>query len=119
MKKDIASIIKEQFDCKEADELFTAKGELRAKFCKIIYSAWRGHKVHFRWVGTASRKTLDRNSYDYYEEFCRILGLEYETGNDAPRHGMAGYFIKTTEDGRRRLSEIEKACGWDIEKFIF
>lgn len=36
------------------------------------------------------------------------LGIDYETGNDAPRGGKNGYFVKLTAKGRRQVRDYNK-----------
>ena len=51
-------------------------------------------------------QTFISQSYDMKHE--SILGIDYETGNDAPRGGMNGYFVKLTEKGKRQVKDFSK-----------
>ena len=38
-------------------------------------------------------------------EGLRLIGIDFATGNDAPRHGMDGQYIELTPKGRRQVKE--------------
>lgn len=45
---------------------------------------------------------------DYISTALRFLGIDYETGNDAPRGGYSGYFVKLTKKGIEQTKEFRK-----------
>ena len=47
--------------------------------------------------------------------FCDKLGIDYELGNDAPRGGKEGDFIKLTAKGKRQVAEWVKAKKAEID----
>jgi hypothetical protein len=39
------------------------------------------------------------------ERYLRFWGVDFETGNDAPRGGKEGYYVKLTTKGKRQVAD--------------
>ena len=37
----------------------------------------------------------------------KVLGIDYTTGNDAPRSGAEGFYIELTAKGKRQVKEFQ------------
>ena len=49
---------------------------------------------------------------DYISTALKMLGVDFETGNDAPRGGHSGYFVRLTKKG------IEQTKEWRSERLF-
>ena len=83
--------------------LYTKQGKLRSNIQKAIDSIY-GTKIYTdQWVGSGRRKNLQSIRGNVIE-LLGTLNLKYKTGNDAPRMGQEGNFIKISS---RALSKIK------------
>lgn len=86
-------------------KLYTKSGHLACKYKEVmdllLHPEWDLRPVF--WVDKG------RTLYDHHaniEEGLRLLGIDFETGNDAPRDGKNGYYIKLTAKGKRQVKEF-------------
>lgn len=65
---------------------------------EIKYNAERNYKYFIlrpiQKVGSGRYSQYSKNHSDQYEKYLKELGLEFEEGNDAPKGGRLGDFIK-------------------------
>lgn len=88
--------------------LFTKTGVLAAKYEKVISFLIRGGRVHpFRWTYSGYRHKLIGDD-KHYTDALTAIGIDYTTGNDAPRGGANGFFIELTAKGKRQVAEWVK-----------
>ena len=98
----------ENISAKKRSNILTAKGELKSQFKKAIVQImyekhnnvhtgeYRGSGRHIRFV-------------DFTFEIKFLLdafGFKYSTGNDAPRGGQQGYYIKMSSTAYSTLINI-------------
>lgn len=90
--------------------LCTKKGEIRKKYINVLQEladypeqTWR--PVH--WCGYGRYIYLYDHMCDYVEVFD-ALGLKYERGNDTPRRGQGGCYIRLTPYGIKQIAEWSK-----------
>lgn len=85
--------------------LYTKSGHLACKYEEVmdllLHPEWVRRPV--LWVDKG--RTL-RDHHANIEEGLRLLGIDFETGNDAPRGGKEGYFIKLTAKGKRQVKDF-------------
>lgn len=60
---------------------------------------WSKSKGHFGLRGTADR--------DRMLALLTAAGVDFETGNDAPKGGLSGYYIRLTKKGLSQLKGID------------
>lgn len=89
--------------------LFTKKGTLHSRYINPIGLLKHPDTVARprKWNRNGSHMTLVDSSHNYVYVLT-VLGIDYETGNDAPRCGAEGYYIKLTKKGRNQVRDFAK-----------
>ena len=87
--------------------IFTAKGDKRQLFYSlqqwILYKSKDGKIYINQWV---SKRNLKSVAYDL-RKICAVFNIEIlEEGNDAPRGGAEGQFIKVSEKNFKKLISL-------------
>lgn len=59
------------------------------------YHHWSRNGYRYSLVGD--------NHFERFRQFCRLLGLIYYVGNDAPHSGAEGDYVYFPESSRRKL----------------
>lgn len=92
---------------KQKDYLYTKKGELRSNV-KRAQGVYYG-KGLFRPVQTGHRggRGTVRDVTSDVLGVINILGYKYKTGNDAPRGGKSGDFIKISSLAGDRIKKLK------------
>lgn len=85
--------------------LYTKSGTLARKYEDVIYLLKNPGKV-MRPIYWCDRGRSLHDSHENLEHGLAVLGVDYTTGNDAPRGGMNGYFVKLTAKGKRQVREF-------------
>lgn len=67
------------------------------------------------WRGNGRHISLSDCRYYAAINFCDKLRIDYELGNDAPRGGKEGDYVKLTEKGKRQVAEWVKAKKAEID----
>lgn len=91
--------------------LYTKKGTLASKYGVVMFLLENPNYVSrpVRWHNAGrGRYQLEDHSYNI-EHALTLLGVSYETGNDAPRGGKEGYYIRLTPKGKRQVKEYAAA----------
>lgn len=90
--------------------LYTKKGTLAAKYCGVIYMITSKNPIVYpcRWHRNGGRYQLEDKSRNYIDGL-ELLGISYETGNDSPRGGKEGYYIRLTAKGKRQVKNYATA----------
>lgn len=86
-------------------KLYTTKGKLKQRYDKVIYWLLTDcNKVIYpcHW-GNGWRKLIDNS--DQYISALNLLGIDFEEGNDAPKGGAEGYFIRLTAKGKQQIRD--------------
>lgn len=79
-------------------------GDVKEKYVKLLNKLETGKKVfHLKyWTGTNRHRTLVDTDYYNMITLLKELGIKYELGNDAPKGGVTGDFIKIKSDKRNK-----------------
>lgn len=88
-----------------AKNLYTTKGKLKQRYDKVIYWLLTDcNKVIYpcHWDNGWS-KLIDNS--EQYLTALNLLGIDFEEGNDAPKGGSEGYFIRLTAKGKRQIKD--------------
>ncbi len=103
--KDVAMmILGESIDGKKLHKLYNLKNWNSY----VIKSAEKGKYIFYTTTLQKARKNY------YYEEdsipsdVCNAFGIEFMNGNDAPRGGALGDYVKITKKGKIRLNALRK-----------
>ena len=98
---------KETLQARIKKHLYTKGGKLAKKYEDVIYLLNNPERVmrpiYWRYKG----RTLHDNSANL-EWGLHALCIDYTTGNDAPRGGKNGYYVKLTAKGRRQVADYNK-----------
>jgi len=93
---------------KDASRLLTTKSGRVKKYFIDALAAVRieDRKVYYnRWTIRGGRGNL--KSYDtYIKLYCNIMGYKYTEGNDAPRGGAEGAYLKLDVRALRSLGRV-------------
>lgn len=85
-------------------KLTAKKGNIQVKFEKAINFLTYPERVHpYSWSGSARHMKLQGD--DYIREAMDLIGIDYTTGNDAPRGGAEGRYIELTKKGLQQSKE--------------
>lgn len=93
---------------KRLQALTTKEGKLRARYSRALWKLLTYPQVKIyprQWMQNGRHSELLDYSASYIE-FFDALRLSYTTGNDAPRGGQTGYFIKLTPEALRKLPDF-------------
>lgn len=91
--------------------------EILQKFVDVIYSikstiSINGtYRFHFKsWRGRGRNISLSDCEHRNCEDLFSALGIAYNTGNDAPRGGVAGDFIEVSDGKSAKKLDTFIAC---------
>lgn len=100
---------KETLENRIKAKLYTKAGKLAAKYGNLdkclMDGIWHGKT----YSGSGRYCTLSNGDHYAIIEALRLLGIDYETGNDAPRGGGIGDFVALTAKGKRQVKEYADA----------
>lgn len=93
-----------------ASRLTTKGGVLRKKYEPIwLFILHAGTRYHGKtWRRSGRHVTLEDSRHRALREALDLLGLDYATGNDAPRGGAEGDYIELTPKGLRQTRELRE-----------
>ena len=86
---------------------YTKGGKLAKKYEDVIELLNNPERVMRPIYWGYKGRTLHDNSANL-EWGLYALGIDYTTGNDAPRGGKNGYYVKLTAKGRRQVAGYNK-----------
>lgn len=99
---------RETIEKRIAEHLMTKKGELMKKYSEPLW--WlknSGNRTYpRRWHKSGRHLNLEDKTKDF-TEMLKYLGIDYTTGNDAPRGGAEGFYIELTPKGLRQVKEFQ------------
>lgn len=98
---------KEILQARIKKHLYTKGGKLARKYEDVITLLNNPERIMRPIYWGYKGRTLHDNSANL-EWGLHALGIDYTTGNDAPRGGKNGYFVKLTAKGRRQVREYNK-----------
>lgn len=94
--------------------LCTTKGVLQCKYYMIEDLLIKGKFYGKHYRGHGRFVTLSDCGYYNAIQALKLLGIDYTTGNDAPRGGKTGDFVQLTAKGQRQVAEWVKARNAEI-----
>lgn len=86
----------------------TQKGALKARYAGAVDFVLSGRTVLHGKRWSSRGQSLSTNANDRLWELLDLLGVDYVTGNDAPRGGVEGDYIKLTDKGQKQVAELVK-----------
>lgn len=86
-----------------AERLSRKDGQIKKKYSKVIFRLFDGEKIRKEWRGRGRSITLSDSDYWAALEIAGALNLSVLTGNDAPKGGKNGDFVRLTETGRGQV----------------
>ena len=98
---------KETLERRISANLLTKTGTIKVKYQLVIDLLKNPSRIlrPTQWRTPHSRHwSLSDKSSDI-KEGLKILKVDYEEGNDAPRGGITGNYIKLTKKGQRQVKE--------------
>ena len=98
---------KETLQARIKKHLYTKGGKLAKKDEDVIVRLNNPERVMRPIYGGYKGRTLHDGSANL-ECGLQAIGIDYETGNDAPRGGKNGYFVKLTSKGRRQVADYNR-----------
>lgn len=89
--------------------LTTKSGAIAVKFLGVVYLINNPTMTikPVQWTGTRNHMRLKDNSANIMLGLS-LLGIDFETGNNAPRGGKEGFFIRLTKKGQKQVSFYNK-----------
>lgn len=100
---------KETIEKRIEENLFTKKGTLKNTYWEVIFwlTTYNTKRAYPKSWKNSWAKLIDKSPK--YEFVLRTLGIDYVTGNDAPRGGQEGFYFELTAKGRRQIRDYAKA----------
>lgn len=89
-------------------KLTTTNGVLQCKFYMLETLLINGKFYGKHYRGSGRFITLSDCGYYNAIKALELLGIDYTTGNDAPRGGKTGDFVELTPKGKRQVAEWVK-----------
>jgi len=86
--------------------LYTKKGELKAEYKKAIESINSTKIYTCKWVGNGRRRNVS-SIYSQVVIILDTLKLKYKTGNDAPRGGLEGDYVKISKRAFQKIKNLK------------
>lgn len=93
-----------------ATRLTTKDGALKKRYEHIwAFILHAGTRYHGKtWRRSGRHVTLEDSRHRALREALDLLGLDYATGNDAPRGGAEGDYIELAPKGLRQTRELRE-----------
>lgn len=98
---------KETLQARIEKHLFTKSGKLARKYEEVVELLNNPHRI-MRPIYWRGKGDSLHDSHEALEKGLSLLGIDYEVGNDAPRGGLNGYFVKLTAKGKRQVKDFSK-----------
>lgn len=89
-----------------AFQVFKKDSTLTAHMGKLLANTHSTTIRPCQWVGSGRYRSLQDNRR-YYEVLLEAAGYSYKTGNDAPRGGADGFFIKISKPALNFLKTLK------------
>lgn len=96
---------KETLQARIGKHLYTKSGKLARKYEEVIELLNNPNRI-MRPIWWRGKGDSLHDSHESLEYGLAVIGVDYTTGNDAPRGGMNGYFVKLTAKGKRQVREF-------------
>lgn len=88
--------------------LITKNNELKSRFKWTLHYLASGNNIfHLKsWTKSKGHYNLIDTEHDRMLEVLKTLGIKYIEGNDAPKGGAVGDYIKIISDKRNKIYKI-------------
>ncbi len=98
---------KETLQARIEKHLFTKGGTLAKKYEEVVELLNNPERTMrpVYWSGHGRNISLHDSSANL-EQGLSMLGIDYETGNDAPKGGKNGCFVRLTAKGKRQVKDF-------------
>lgn len=98
---------KETLQARIEKHLYTKSGALAKKYEEVVELLNNPSRTlrPVSWYGRGRHISLHDNTANI-EQGLSLLGIDFETGNDAPKGGKNGYFIRLTAKGKRQVKDF-------------
>lgn len=98
---------KETLQARIEKHLYTKGGALAKKYEEVIELLNNPERTMrpVYWAGHGRNISLHDSSANL-EQGLSMLGIDYETGNDAPKGGKNGYFVRLTAKCKRQVKDF-------------
>lgn len=96
---------KETLQARIEKHLYTKSGKLARKYDEVLELINNPTRI-MRPIYWRRKGDSLHDSHEVLEYGLAIIGIDYETGNDAPRGGKNGYYVKLTAKGKRQVREF-------------
>lgn len=94
-----------------AQHLTTKAGDMQKRYDHVLgfIAHGKGARYHGKtWRRVGRHATLEDSKHWNLIRALDLLGLDYATGNDAPRGGAEGDYIELTAKGLRQTQELRE-----------
>lgn len=98
---------KETLQARIEKHLCTKTGNIARKYEEVMELLKNPNRV-MRPIYWRGKGDSLHDSHEALEYGLAILGVDYETGNDAPRGGLNGYYVKLTAKGKRQVKDYSR-----------
>ena len=88
--------------------ILNKNGKINQTFQNMIDNCRIDHanrKIYHTYTSGSGRFTSNQSAYWYVTEFLKASGYKFKEGNDAPRGGKTGDFIKVSKTALKSLSD--------------
>ena len=101
---------KETLEKRISTNLSTKTGTLKVKYQPVIDLLKNPTKVvrPTYWRKSGGFKSLSDKSSDFREGLM-LLKIDFEEGNDAPRGGLSGNYIRLTKKGQQQVKDYARS----------
>ena len=96
---------KETLQARIENHLYTKSGKLARIYDEVLELLNNQNRI-MRPIYWRGKGDSLHDSHEALEYGLAIIGIDYETWNDAPRGGMNGYYVKLTAKGKRQVREF-------------
>lgn len=98
---------KETLQSRIEKHLYTKGGTLAKKYEEVVELLNNPNRTlrPICWCGRGRHINLSDKSA-IIEQGLSLLGIAYETGNDAPKGGKNGYYIRLSAKGKRQVKDF-------------
>ena len=99
--------------------LTTKTGSVKSIFTEVIYLLQNPERTlrPVSWSRSGGHMNLRDNSQNIIWGL-KLIGIDFEIGNDAPRGGKEGYFVRLTKKGKTQVKDFNEARRLEAERIL-
>lgn len=97
--------------------LTTKTGSVKSIYSEVIYLLQNPERTlrPVSWSRSGGHMNLRDNSFNLTHGL-NLIGIDFETGNDAPRGGREGYFVRLTKKGQNQVKDFNVQIKLEAER---